>query len=265
MISVIIPIGGGRPERKQRLETYLNVTLRGQKNSNFEVIIVEQSLDNRLYYDAHYPYHHVVYEGIRDPLERGFNESWCYNVGVRKANGNILAFLGMDFVFGADFLRDAEIALQDKDFIFACETCVFAKQTDTDKFYENKDVNWLLDQPGYASFTPKRGAAVGISFVKKDAYLLKYRGWVENFFGWGSHDKIFGQVVAAANRTLMPTLPFLPHKIVHLCHDKERHLDLVNEKSDKLYKACEDFGFHNIPAANQLCGRTEAPYMLCLE
>jgi hypothetical protein len=268
MISVIIPVGGGRKEREQRLDYYLNVTLKNQSYQDFEIIIVEQTLDNSFYY-ATKTVEGIMcrYITIKDPLNRGFNESWCYNLGARKATGDTLAFLGMDFVFNGRFLEDAinYMLLYKTDFMFACENCVFCGQAETDEFYQTKDVDFLLAQPGYAVFTPKRGAAVGISFVNKESYFNKYNSWVENFFGWGAHDKIFGQVIAAVNNTPMPALPFLPHKIVHLCHDRERHLDLVNSRSDELYNKCHSFGLHNIPSANKDCGQLSTPNILCLE
>jgi glycosyltransferase involved in cell wall biosynthesis len=259
MISVIVPIGGGRKERRRRFYAYME-TLARQTYRDFETIVVEQTLDGGHYY-AGEGNRHIK---LTDPLKRGFNESWGYNVGVRFARGEILALMGMDFVFNENFLQDAVDSMSG-DFMFACDTCVFATQAETDIFYKDKDYNWLLAQPGYASFTPRKGAAVGICFVKKDAYFSKYGGWVENYIGWGMLDKCWGNRVADIEGVPMTSLPILPHKIIHLCHDNERPQDLVNVKCDEMFASCRRLGAEKIRELNQNAGDVNSPTILCLE
>lgn len=259
MISVLVPIGGGRKERRRRFYAYLE-TLARQTYKDFEVIVVEQSLDGGHYYVGEGDLHIK----LKDPYGRGFNESWAYNVGVRQAKGDVLALLGMDFVFNEYFLQDA-VDNMSGDFMFACDTCVFASQEETDTFYQNKDYDQILNSPGYASFTPRLGAAVGICFVKKEAYFNKYGGWVENYFGWGAHDKCWGYRVADIEGVPMTSLPILPHEIIHLCHDNERSKDLVNVNSDTVFNACRQLGAVNIREMNQNAGNVNEPTILWLE
>ena len=100
-ISIVIPTGGNDPGRNRNFEECLRC-IREQTFRDYEIIVVEQSLDGRFYKNENPSYKHIK---IKDPQNRGFNLSWCRNVGARLASGEILILMDSDFVFEKDYFK----------------------------------------------------------------------------------------------------------------------------------------------------------------
>ena len=102
-LSVIIPFAGNDPERTRNLEECLEAIF-SQNYKNYEVILVEQTLNGAFYqHDRGGRIKHIT---ISDPQNRGFNLSWCRNVGAKEATGDTLILMDSDFVFIMNILTE---------------------------------------------------------------------------------------------------------------------------------------------------------------
>ena len=96
-LSIILPTGGNDHLRNRNFNECLSA-IKNQTFTDYEVIVVEQALDGNFYKRSNpiIPYKHIA---IKDPQNRGFNLSWCRNVGAREANGELIVLMDSDFVF----------------------------------------------------------------------------------------------------------------------------------------------------------------------
>ena len=105
-LSVIIPVHGFDPNRdaafRQLMKTIVAQDLMTNGEKDFEVLIVEQRTGERDHETEIPTFPYIRHIKLRDQA-KGFNKSWCMNVGARQAKTKQLVFLDVDMIFGKCF------------------------------------------------------------------------------------------------------------------------------------------------------------------
>ena len=231
-LSIVIPTGGNDPLRNRNFNECLKC-INNQSFKDFEIIVVEQSLDGR-FYKADNTYKHI---GIKDPENRGFNLSWCRNVGARQAQGEILVLMDSDFIFENDYFKT--ISEFKGEFAAGAETYYWCNREDPTNAWlstENFDSIRLLGSDDHRSNVFKfrsmtRGCGYGAILVyNRDWFFDVLGGYNENFFKYGWEDKATTESIKKLLNKDDEQLDRIPYEAFHLFHlDKDPRNLKTNE------------------------------------
>lgn len=263
-LSIVIPTGGNDPLRNRNFNECLKC-INNQSFKDFEIIVVEQSLDGR-FYKADNTYKHI---GIKDPENRGFNLSWCRNVGARQAQGEILVLMDSDFIFENDYFKT--ISEFKGKFAAGAETYYWCNREDPTNAWlstENFDSIRLLGSDDHRSNVFKfrsmtRGCGYGAILVyNRDWFFDVLGGYNENFFKYGWEDKATTESIKKLLNKDDEALDRIPYEAFHLYHSNKDPRNLkINEilfnkftSMDQL-ELCEKIKKINI-------GKTESPTLI---
>jgi predicted glycosyltransferase involved in capsule biosynthesis len=208
-ISIIVPLHGFNETREGALgELWKNIL--AQDIDDYEVLIVEQCSGERAHFfeegnDYGDPNPNVRHILLADQ-EKGFNKSWCMNVGAREAKNDRLIFLDVDMMFGKSFFwKIREFALTWDLKFFLCWAYI--------AFLPGKDepVIRIVDQSILT--------AGGAFYIDRE-YFWNIGGMDENYFGYGGEDN---DLWIRVNRTLgdigVNNVSVMPYALVHRYHD----------------------------------------------
>lgn len=225
-LSVIIPTAGNDQQRNRNFNECLRC-INEQTYKDFEIIVVEQSLDGH-FYKQNGPYKHIA---INDPSNRGFNLSWCRNVGAREASGDILVLMDSDFVFEKDYFK--VISEFKGEFAAGAETYYWCNTEDpTIEWMRTRDFNVFRKQGAgpkdqvfrFRSMT--RGCGFGAILVyNREWYWNVFGGYNENFFRYGWEDKAATETIKALLGRNDETMLRIFYEAAHLNH---RNKDVRN-------------------------------------
>lgn len=234
-LSIILPTAGNDPERNRNFNECLKC-ISEQSFKDFELIVVEQSLDRRFYKNSSniIPYHHI---GITDPDNRGFNLSWCRNVGAKEASGDIIVLMDSDFVFESDyFLKISEF---EGSFSAGAETYYWCNtEFPTKEWMRTRDFNVFRKKGAgpkdevfkFKSMT--NGCGYGAILVyNRNWYWDVFGGYNENFFRYGWEDKAATETIKFLLNKNDNTMDRIEYEAAHLSHRSKdiRNMD-INEK-----------------------------------
>ena len=149
-LDVIIPVANLVPESLQsRIETlqYALPNFYGRQTGlKLRVFIVEQSLDERLYYlpnlpdrikkDYHLPEHEIRKVSIKYPV---FNKSWCINVGFEYSTAPYVMIADPDMFCREDYFRNLLDWQGNHPWAFAWNELYYTEMADKDAILNNKD------------------------------------------------------------------------------------------------------------------------------
>jgi glycosyltransferase involved in cell wall biosynthesis len=221
-LSIVIPTGGNDPQRNRNFNECLSC-IRNQTFTDYEVIVVEQTLDGNFYKSKSsiIEYKHI---GINDPQNRGFNLSWCRNVGAREAKGDILILMDSDFVFERNYF--SIISEFNGEFAAGAETYYWCNM-------EEPTIEWIRTK-NFDSFRKKggesrdpvfkfrsmtRGCGFGAILVyNKDWFWNTFGGYNENFFRYGWEDKAATETIKVLLGRNDETMDRIPAEAAHLSH-----------------------------------------------
>lgn len=231
-LSIIIPTGGNDDLRNRNFKECLKC-INQQTFKDFEVIVVEQSLDGNFYKESS-EYNHIK---IKDPSNRGFNLSWCRNVGAREAKGEIIVLMDSDFVFENNYFQ--KISEFKGEFAAGAETYYWCNREEpTSEWLRTKDYNRLRERGGdwrdpvfkFKSMT--RGCGYGAILVyNRDWFWNVFGGYNENFFKYGWEDKAATETIKfllGKDDEVMDRIPYDAFHLFHLNKDS-RNLKLNEE------------------------------------
>lgn len=239
-ISIIIPVAGCDDLRNRNFLECLK-SLDSQVNKNFEIIVVEQSLNGN-YYKEWVKNKGIQWVGIIDPKNRGFNLSWCRNVGAKLAVGKKIVLMDADMVFEHEYIdRVLEVK---SPFAGGASTYHWINSEDITKtFISSRDFKYVYDSSLLEDlgrifrFTPfTRGCGYGAVLVfDRSWYLEVFGGYIEDFFKYGWEDKAAVEII----RTLLgykedSQFEKVNYDIIHLSHFSK---DVRNMKTnEELYR-----------------------------
>ena len=234
-LSIIIPTGGSDHLRNRNFNECLTC-IKNQTFIDYEVIVVEQSLDNNFYKQSNsiIPYKHI---GIKDPQNRGFNLSWCRNVGAREAQGEIIVLMDSDFVFENGYFQ--VISEFKGEFAAGSETYYWCNMEDpTTEWLRTKDFNVFRRlgagprDPVFQFRSMTRGCGYGAILVyNKDWFWNTLGGYNENFFRYGWEDKATTEMIKILLNRDDESMLRIPYESAHLNHRSKdvRNMN-INEK-----------------------------------
>lgn len=237
MLSVILSTAGNDPERAANLQEVLHC-LKLQTYTDWELIIVEQSLDGAFYNKAYQCDHYLA---VRDPRDRGYNPSWGRNLGAKIAKGTRLVFLDADVIFGPDFLE--QVAAFRGDPFFICSDFIYwSNRKQKLAYQQTRDLSTIIgvEEIVCRSLSKKERFNIAVCF-ERDWYWQDFGGYIENFFRWGLEDtEATDRIFRIFNKKLteLDYLPGLP--IGHLFHQsRDLRSERLNLKLYRQYKAME--------------------------
>lgn len=234
-LSIILPTGGSDPQRNRNFNECLKC-IQEQEFKDFEVIVVEQSLDGKFYKQnsSIISYTHI---GISDPSNRGFNLSWCRNVGARESKGEIIVLMDSDFVFEKEyFTRISEFS---GNFAAGAETYYWCNhENPTNEWIRTRDFNHFRNKGAgprdevfkFRSMT--KGCGYGAILVyNREWFWNIFGGYNENFFRYGWEDKSATETIKFLLSKNDDTMDRIPYEAAHLSHRSKdvRNIN-INEK-----------------------------------
>lgn len=234
-LSIILPTGGSDAQRNRNFNECLKC-IAEQTFKDFEVIVVEQSLDGRFYKHTNsiIQYKHI---GISDPQNRGFNLSWCRNVGAREANGEIIVLMDSDFVFENNYFQ--VISEFNGEFAAGAETYYWCNTEDpTSEWLRTRDFNLFRKKgagprdPVFQFRSMTKGCGYGaILIYNRNWFWDVFGGYNENFFRYGWEDKAATETIKFLLKRSDETMDRIPYEAAHLSHRSKdvRNINL-NEK-----------------------------------
>lgn len=148
-LDVIIPVGNLVPNSLQsRVETlqYALANFYGRQTGvKFKIILVEQSLDDKLYYlpnlperiktDYHLPEIEVRHVSVKYPV---FNKSWCINVGFRHSEAPLIMVADPDMFCREDYFTKL-LDWMGSPWAFAWNELYYTEMSDKHMILEGKD------------------------------------------------------------------------------------------------------------------------------
>jgi glycosyltransferase involved in cell wall biosynthesis len=236
-ISVIIPCAGNN-ELRNRNFSHCVKSILDQNFKDYEVIVVEQSLDG-LFYKEGIKDIGFKWIGIHDIKGRGFNLSWCRNVGAREAVGEKLVLMDSDMSFESGYF-DA-ISLDENVFSGGAETYHWIWDENVTKIFGvNRDFSFVYNygtggpRDSVFRFTPfTKGCGYGAILVyQREWYWNSLGGYIEDFFRYGWEDKTAVEMIRRILRVDdVSTLPKINYQVVHLSHHNK---DFENINTNEL-------------------------------
>jgi glycosyltransferase involved in cell wall biosynthesis len=223
-ISIVIPTAGNDFLRSRNFAQCIR-SIEDQNFKEYEVIIVEQSLDGNFYKEI-FKSKGFRWIGIKDPEDRGFNLSWCRNVGAKLANGEKIILMDADMVFESEYL-DKVYENKDPFAGGAYEYHWINNEIVTSEFCRSRNFEYVYK---YGKGEPRdpvfrfnpftRGCGYGAVLVyNKDWYWNEFGGYPEDFFKYGWEDKaaieIVKEILGIKNDD---SLPRIDYRIIHLSH-----------------------------------------------
>lgn len=214
-LSVIIPCGGNYPERVRNLDEVLGCIAR-QTCREFELVLVEQSVDGK-YYHSQVPC--STYIPIQDPGERGFNRSWCRNVGAYHASGEVVLLMDGDYVFPQDYFE--QVLKMNDVFFSGTNLYLWSDAKLLAEYMQSKDMN--VFERSQSKLRPfLRGIACGgIVGFRREWYVSEFVGYNENFFQYGFEDTEAVNRIQKILNKRPEELSTVPVHVAHL-HHRER-------------------------------------------
>lgn len=266
-LSVIIPTAGNDPLRNRNFVECLKC-ISDQSFKDFELIVVEQSLDNNFYKkNNNSVYKHI---GIKDPQNRGFNLSWCRNVGAREAIGDILILMDSDFVFEKDYFKI--ISEFKSEFAAGAETYYWSNTEDpTTEYLRTKDFNVFRRKgagprdPVFKFRSMTKGCGYGAILVyDRNWYWEVFGGYNENFFRYGWEDKAATETIKFLLNKNDDTMCRIPYDAAHLNHRGKdvRNMSLNENLFNKFTKMDQKYIVDKIKNSN--VGNKNSPTVITI-
>lgn len=229
MISIIIPIQRNNEIRDKNFELCLE-SVNNQSYEDNELIVVEQEYNGKAYYDDDFCNQHIV---INDKKERGFNLSWCRNVGAKVAHGDIILLMDSDLIISKDYLE--KVSQMQDDFASGSNQYKMTSKQNTELYYQYKHTHvFNLDTLRFTGYSKKRNMGYGLILIFKKEFWDRFGGFSENFFNYGYEDR------EASNRILSlldkdeDNIERIDSPVYHL-HHNGRNMD-NNKINRKIYE-----------------------------
>ena len=232
-ISVVIPVAGNDPLRSRNFDHCIK-SLQSQDFKEFEIIVVEQDISG-LYFKKFVEELGFRWIGIKDPLNRGFNLSWCRNVGAKESLGEKIVLMDADMSFESGYLS----AVMKNTSMFAGGASLYHwinKEEVTRVFDANRNFKYIYNfgngepKDPVFRFSPfTRGCGYGAVLVfNREWFCETFGGYPEDFYRYGYEDKaaieIIKELLAIENDE---DLSKIDYQIVHLSHFNK---DVANMK-----------------------------------
>ena len=231
-LSVIIPCGGNYPERVRNLHEVI-ACLQRQTYKEFELVLVEQRVDGNYY---HNDIRCSKYIPISDPAGRGFNRSWCRNVGAYNASGEVVLLMDGDYVFQDDYLE--QVLKMDDVFFSGTDLYLWSSAREVEAYFATRNMKVFESSPGKLKPFLRGIACGGIVGFRRDWFINEFGGYNENFFKYGFEDtEAVNRIQKILNKNAHE-LATVPVHVAHLFH-KER--DGKFGTNNKLYDLFAQF------------------------
>ncbi len=161
-LDVIIPMGNLVPNSlESRVET-INAVLSHfyarQCGISFNIIIVEQSMDGKIYYMPNIP--RQVFETKIKKIEISypiFNKSWCINVGLRQSSSRFILIADPDIFCKEIYFRELLQYLENGSWCFAWNKLRYTEVAEKAMLIDNG----IPSMKGKETCGPKRGFSEG--------------------------------------------------------------------------------------------------------
>jgi len=230
-ISIIVAVGGDHIDRYTNAVKQLEA-LRLQIVQPLEIIYVEQSIDGNFYFDS-LP---IVFDGVFYkfiPIKfhahpELFSVSWCRNVGIYKAVGDVVIALDVDYVFDNHYLEKLS-GLDIQDAYVGWNIIYYIHNQEKLKYIQSNIFPVGYDEPeglykNRLLCNQDDGHVGGSEVFNRQWFLDNIVGFSEDMFGWGKEDND----VYARARSFIGTKRIFDYTIYHLHHRQKQKDVLIN-------------------------------------
>ena len=242
-ISVVIVASGDHIDRYTNALKQIEV-LRNQTVQPLEIIYVEQTLDGNLYYNklpiqmnnGFYRYIALQYNDHKDL----FSVSWCRNVGIYNAKGDVVLVLDCDYIFDEHYIEKLT-QLQVDDIYVGWNTIYYTDDTmKTDCMQysifplEMKNPRGISDRIYNLPYhddqrklitTPKDAHVGGLQIFNRQWFIDNLVGFSEDMFAWGKEDND----LYARAKALIKVKRVFEQTVFHLHHRQKQKQKLINQ------------------------------------
>jgi glycosyltransferase involved in cell wall biosynthesis len=243
-LSIILPTAGNDPQRNRNFNECLKC-INSQTFRDFEVIVVEQSLDGKVYKENNpiIQYKHIA---IKDPEDRGFNLSWCRNVGARQAKGDILVLMDSDFVFENQYFQI--ISQFNGKFAAGSENYYWCNhEHPTHQWINTRNFDNFRMRAGgprdeiFKFRSMSMGCGYGAILVYDSKWYWEvFGGYNENFFRYGWEDKSATETIKVLLGKTDEDMDRIKYDTAHLSHrTKDIRNISANEKIFNIFKSLD--------------------------
>ncbi len=261
-LSVIIAVAGSCAVRRFNTTQCLS-HLAEQSFQDYELVVVEQSLDGECYYADLEP---DRYLSISDPDKRSFNLSWCRNVGAHLATSNRLLFIDADLIFAPDYLD--KVVAQPGPFSGGCRRFIWSSPQDVDAFRAGRGMASFSESPSFAAFSTYKDNNVGkggAHFFSRPWFLDVFGGYCENFFKYGWEDDEAIYRISKLVRCGIPELPVVDADCIHLAHEQREYSN--SSTNQEIFNAAKSLPFDALSSRMRTAatGDPSRPTLICLK
>jgi hypothetical protein len=234
-LSLIIGHRENSEERKNNLEFLISYYNRILKNTNYEIIIVEQDETQKLKLSDNFK-HIFAFN------KKYYNRSWGFNIGIRNAKYENILCIDNDIILPK---KEIEIGLNNLS-----ETKVFVpyemfwdmNKEVSDNFKKEQDLVYVFSNTAtkkvterYNGVDSKHQLKFGGAFMVEKSFYLKYPFMVEEFEQYGAEDEnsmfIYSKILLNMKKDTQPRNRF--GNMFHLYHER---IDYVKLREDKDYQ-----------------------------
>lgn len=176
--------------------------------SSVQVILVEQDEYSKI------EHLNLKCQHIFVKSEMPYNRAWSFNIGLRYAKSNIIAFGDCDLIMNPNEFIEGLKAVEKYDVVSPYYSVI--DMTPDESAMDFGSI-FSIKRPGRGETdNQKINICGGIVFFRKDA-ILKINGWCQHFIGWGGEDDFQTMKV---NRMGLTSIE-MKYRCFHLWHERE--------------------------------------------
>lgn len=240
-MSYIIGHRGVTPERNDNLVAV--VEFLKKHLPELEIIVVEQdktTSDLDIFSSVKY---------IFLPNDGLYNRSWGFNVGIKHATNNIVAFADNDLLVPPQALTDSWQTCHYCDTVspYNSKKVMDLSPEDTKIFISTK----MLPHNPRGQYRPGCNYAGGIVIMKKQAFN-KVGGWEERMQGWGGEDS---HMLLKLQKLNIGRAELLQYSATHLYHERGARPYQNNPRHQDNVRLCYALKEMTPEAISKMCQR----------
>jgi glycosyltransferase involved in cell wall biosynthesis len=218
MYSFCLYVCGNDADRFRRLKNSLDC-LHRLKNQDFEIVLIEQSLDGNFYYDWAYDYVSKYQKVHKTGI--GFNQSWVRNLSIKLASGKVCILYDMDMLISNAYLSHVGLCLEQTQFAIGADWILVPTELEMTNIDVVKEpLDYFLNVERKKKIGNLYGIGWGhIMAFNRDWFLNTLGGFLESLYWWGKEDEELVDRYCRMFNIRWDKLPTVKDVVLHQWHE----------------------------------------------